>query len=51
VIIGHGDTRADAIADVTSDIEFHVEAFGIAELEMSEPLLGVFVDDTQIAVS
>ena len=50
VIVGQGDTRAEAIADVTSAIQFHVETFGITELEMDEPLLGVFVADTQVAV-
>ena len=50
VIVGEGDTRAEAIADVTSAIQFHVETFGVKELEMDEPLLGVFVGDTQVAV-
>jgi predicted RNase H-like HicB family nuclease len=49
VIVGEGDTRAEAIADVTSAIQFHVETLGIKELEMDEPLLGVFVADTQVA--
>jgi len=42
VIVGEGDARAEAIADVTSAIQFHVETFGITELEMDEPLIGVF---------
>ena len=50
VIVGQGGTRAEAIADVTSAIQFHVETFGVNELEMDEPLLGVFVADTQVAV-
>ena len=28
VVIGQGDTRAEAISDVTSAIEFHIETFG-----------------------
>jgi predicted RNase H-like HicB family nuclease len=28
VVIGQGDTREMALADVTSAIEFHVETFG-----------------------
>lgn len=39
VIVGQGDTRAEAIADVTSAIQFHVETFGIKQLELDEPLL------------
>jgi len=31
VIVGEGDTREEAIADVTSAIQFHVETFGTAE--------------------
>jgi predicted RNase H-like HicB family nuclease len=50
VIVGQGETREEAIADVTSAIQFHVETFGASELETGEPLLGVFVADTQIAV-
>jgi predicted RNase H-like HicB family nuclease len=50
VIVGEGDTHAEAIADVTSAIQFHVDTFGVKELEMDQPLLGVFVADTQVAV-
>jgi predicted RNase H-like HicB family nuclease len=50
VIVGQGDTRAEAIADVTSAIAFHVETFGAGELEPDEPLLDVFVADTRVAV-
>lgn len=50
LIVGQGDTREEAIADVTSAIQFHVETFGLAELETEEPLLDVFVAGTQVAV-
>jgi predicted RNase H-like HicB family nuclease len=50
VILGEGDTREEAIADVTSAIQFHIETFGASELELDEPLLDVFVADTQVAV-
>lgn len=50
VIVGQGDTREDALADVTSAIEFHVETFGTGDLEPEEPLLDVFLADTSIAV-
>ena len=50
VIVGEGDTREEAIADVTSAIQFHVETFGTAELDDEEPLLDVFLADTQVAV-
>jgi predicted RNase H-like HicB family nuclease len=50
VIVGQGDMREEAIADVTSAIQFHVETFGAAELETDEPLLNVFLADTRVAV-
>lgn len=50
VIVGQGDTLEEAVADVTSAIKFHVETFGVTELEMDEPLLDVFVADTRVAV-
>jgi predicted RNase H-like HicB family nuclease len=49
VIVGEGNTRAEAIADVTSAIQFHVETFGAEAIEADE-LLDVFVTDTQVAV-
>lgn len=50
IIVGQGETREEALTDVTSAIEFHVETFGIAELESEDPVLDVFVADTHIAV-
>jgi predicted RNase H-like HicB family nuclease len=50
VIVGQGDTRGEAMADVTSAIEFHLEAFGSSVLEPEEPLLDVFLADTRVAV-
>jgi predicted RNase H-like HicB family nuclease len=50
VIVGQGDTREEAITDVTSAIQFHVETFGATELETDEPLLNVFLADTRVAV-
>lgn len=50
IIVGQGETREEALTDVTSAIEFHVETFGMAELESEDPVLDVFVANTQIAV-
>jgi len=50
VIVGQGDTRGEALADVTSAIEFHVETFGSSALEPDEPLLDVFLTDARVAV-
>jgi len=50
VIVGQGDTREEAVADVASAIQFHAETFGTTDLESGEPLLDVFVTDTRVAV-
>lgn len=43
VVVGEGDTYQQAIADVTSAIEFHIETFGAEVLESEEPVLDVFI--------
>jgi predicted RNase H-like HicB family nuclease len=50
VIVGQGDTREEAVADVASAIQFHTETFGTTDLEPDEPLLDVFVTDMRVAV-
>lgn len=50
IIVGQGETRQEALSDVTSAIEFHVETFGLAELESEDQVLDVFVANTRIAV-
>jgi predicted RNase H-like HicB family nuclease len=50
VIVGQGDTHDEAVNDVTSAIQFHVETFGAAELEPDEPLLNVFVTNARVMV-
>ena len=43
VVVGEGDTYQQAIADVTSAIEFHIETFGTEVLEGEEPVLIAWV--------
>ena len=50
VVVGGGDTYQQAIADVTSAIEFHIETFGAEVLEGEEPVLDVFIAEAGIAV-
>ena len=33
VVVGEGDTYAQAVADVTSAIKFHIETFGVEVLQ------------------
>ena len=52
VVVGEGDTCQQAIADVTSAIEFHIETFGAEVLESEEPVLvlDVFIVEAGVAV-
>ena len=50
IIVGQGDTREEAVADVTSAIQFHLETFGAMELESDNPLLNVFLTDARVTV-
>lgn len=50
VIVGEGDTFAEAIADVTSAIRFHIETFGPAMLDADPPVLDAFVAEAGVAI-
>ncbi len=49
VVIGQGDTYDEALADVTSAIKFHVETFGLDELDGDPPILEAFLTEAQVA--
>ena len=49
VVVGQGDTYAEALADVTSAIRFHVETFGPEALDLDSPVLDVFVAEATVA--
>ena len=48
VVVGEGDTYEQAVADVTSAIEFHIETFGAEVLEIEEPVLDVFIAEAEL---
>ena len=50
VIVGEGDSYDEALADVKSAIQFHMESFGPDVLNTDAPVLEVFVAETRIAV-
>ena len=50
VVVGEGDTYQQAIDDVTSAIEFHIETFGTEVLEAEEPVLDVFIAEAGVPV-
>ncbi len=48
VVVGEGDSYAEAVADVESAIRFHVETFGREVLDVEEPVLEAFLAETSI---
>jgi predicted RNase H-like HicB family nuclease len=50
VVVGEGDSYEDALADVRSAIEFHIETFGQAVLETETPVLEAFVAEAGVTV-
>ena len=48
VVVGQGETYSEALADVTSAVRFHVEAFGTDELDLDSPVLEVFVAEAAV---
>jgi len=51
VVVGEGDTYEEALAEVRSAINFHIETFGEEVLQGDEPpVLEAFVAETAVAV-
>ena len=48
IVVGQGDTYDEALADVKSAIEFHLETFGDDELSEDSPILEVFVAEAGV---
>lgn len=50
IVVGQGNTYDEALADVKSAIQFHVESFGSDDLELDPPVLEAFVAETGVEV-
>lgn len=50
VVVGEGDTREEALADVTSAIQFHIATFGDTALDPEDVLLDVALADAPVTV-
>lgn len=48
VIVGQGDTYEQALQDVKSAIQFHLETFGTEEFESDSPVLEVFIAEASL---
>lgn len=49
VVVGQGDTYDEALADVTSAINFHIETFGSEIFEEESAVLEAFIAETRLA--
>lgn len=50
VVVGQGKTYEEALADVKSAIQFHVETFGAETVEIDPPILEAFIAETGVPV-
>jgi predicted RNase H-like HicB family nuclease len=50
VVIAEGDTYEEALADVKSAIQFHIETFGKDVLNAETPVLEAFIAEMGVAV-
>jgi predicted RNase H-like HicB family nuclease len=48
-VVGEGDSYEEALADVRSAIQFHLETFGPASLDADEPVLEAFIAEARFA--
>ena len=50
VVVGEGETYEEALADVKSAIQFHIETFGPDVVDVESPVLEVFVAETGVSL-
>jgi len=48
VVIGEGNSYEEALVDVKSAIQFHIETFGLEVLEPDSPVLEAFIAEASI---
>lgn len=50
-VVGHGNTYEEALKDVQSAIQFHIETFGPEVLEETSTAEEVFIAETEVRVA
>ena len=50
VVVGEGNTYEDALADVKSAIQFHIDTFGNEVFEKDTPVLEAFVAEAGVSI-
>ena len=48
VVVGQGDTFEAAVADLKSALQFHLETFGVDELDVDPPILEAFIAEAGV---
>jgi len=48
IVVGQGDTYEEAVSDVKSAIQFHIETFGKEVIELEPPVLEAFITKTGV---
>lgn len=49
VVVGQGHTYDEALEDIRSAIQFHIETFGPEAFESDSPILEAFIAETSLA--
>jgi predicted RNase H-like HicB family nuclease len=50
IVVGEGETYEEALQDVKSAIQFHLETFGADEFEADSPVLEVFIAEADVVI-
>jgi predicted RNase H-like HicB family nuclease len=50
VVIGQGDSYESALDDVKSAIKFHIDTFGLNEIDSGPPVIEAFIAEAGVAV-
>jgi predicted RNase H-like HicB family nuclease len=50
VVVGQGESYEAALEDVKSAIKFHIETFGLKEIDSDPPILEAFIAEAGVAV-
>jgi predicted RNase H-like HicB family nuclease len=48
VVVGQGNSYEEAMADVRSAIQFHIDTFGVEVLRVDSPVLEAFVAEAEV---
>ena len=48
IVVGQGDTCEEAVSDVKSAIQFHIETFGKEVIESAPPVLEAFITEAGV---